>query len=290
MGEDQWIPAPESIVHVKGFANGLNGNTDDTILGEIMHSKYEMMAWDGDLFEETGFTKMVPKFLETNSEAKALAFVLDYEIDDFWESWEQIIEQYPNRIRAVILDMKPPAWRDAADHGVIEEMKDVDGLPEWAQEYFLVGRLACKTTGSKKVISLGGGGITAHEAKASANSGMEWTIFALSRGRDEAYPTLADWAAENLSSGVQLRRNLDPNEAMAFCHDANRKETASYSLAELADPNVWRCKPDVVERPHEREQFLTPGCFEKVFGMAKDGFAKLPLWKQRILKKQHKLF
>jgi len=224
MREDQWIPDSESIVHVKGFANGLNGDIDEAILGEIVHSNCEMMAWDGDLLEETGFTKMVPKFLDNNSAAKALAFVLDYELDDFWESWEQVIERYPNRIRVVVVDMKPPAWRDAADRGIMEELKDMDGLPEWAQEYFLVGRLACKATGSKRVFSLGGGGIAAHEAKASANSGMEWTIFALSRGRDEAYPTLADWAAENPRSGVQLRRNLDPNEAMAFCHDGNRKK------------------------------------------------------------------
>merc|ERR1719461_557121 len=166
---------------------------------------------------------MVPQFLEKHSEAKALAFVLDYEVDDFVETWEPIIEKYPDRIRVVAMDMKPPTWRDATDHGITDELKDTQGLPEWAQEYFLVGRLANKATGSKQVFSLGGGGISAHEAKSSANSGVEWTVYALSRGREEAYPTLADWAAENPSTSMKLRRNLDPNEDLAFCKADNRK-------------------------------------------------------------------
>jgi len=177
---------------------------------------------DGDPFVETGFTKMVPEFLEKNAQSKALAFVLDYEVDDFRASWEMVIERYPGRIRVVAVDLKSPIWRDAADHGITKELQDVQGLPEWAQKYFLMGRLACKATGSKQVFSLGGGGISAHEAEASTNSGTLWTIYALSRGRKEAYSTLADWAAENPSPGVTLRRNLDPDEAVAFCNERNR--------------------------------------------------------------------
>jgi len=125
----------------------------------------------------------------------------------------------------VAVDLKPAIWRDAADYGITEEQQDVQGLPDWAQEYFLMGRLACKATGSKQVFSLGGGGIAAHEAEASTSSGAVWTIYALSRGRKEAHPTLADWAAENPSSGVKLRRNLDPDEATAFCNERNRPQS-----------------------------------------------------------------
>jgi len=67
-------------------------------------------------------------------------------------------------------------------------------------------------------------------------------------------------------------------------------EEVFYSLAELADPKVWRCRPDVAKRPHERERFLAPDVFEVTFGMSKDDFTKLPMWKQSGLKKQHKLF
>jgi len=222
MSEDQWLPEAESIMHIKGFGSGLNGKADKAVRRDLSRSRCKMIVWDGDPLEATGFTNMVPKFLENDPQSKALAFVLDYEIDDFKESWEQVIEKYPNRIRVVAVNLKPPEWRDAADNGIMEELTALQDFPEWAQEYFLMGRLACKATRSKKVFSLGGGGISAHEARVSANTGVSWTIYALSRGRNEGHPTLADWAAENPSFGVKLRRNLDPDEALAFCKDENK--------------------------------------------------------------------
>merc|ERR1719346_613273 len=104
----------------------------------------------------------------------------------------------------------------------MEELTALQDFPAWAQEYFLMGRLACNATRSKKVFGLGGGGISAHEARASANAGVAWTIYALSRGRNEAHPTLAGWAAENPRSCERLQRNLDPEEAFAFCKDENK--------------------------------------------------------------------
>jgi len=236
MHEDRWLPEPQSIMHIKGFGSGLNGKADEAVLRDISRSGCKMIAWDGDPLEGTGFTNIVPNFLENDPQTKALAFVLDYEVDDFRESWEKVIEQYPGRIRVVAVDLKPAIWRDAADYGITEELEDVQGLPDWAQEYFLMGRLACKATGSKQIFSLGGGGIAAHEAKVSTNSGAVWTIYALSRGRKEAYPTLADWAAENPSLGVVMRRDLDPDEAMAFCNERNRKKIIPWCRL----PCLWR--------------------------------------------------
>jgi len=224
----EWLPEPASIATIKGFGSGLSAACDKAVLCDLSATKCTMLVWDGDPLEDTGFTKMVPQFLQMNPTSKALAFVLDYEIDDFMESWADTIEQFPHRIRAVAVDMKPPEWQEAADHGITEELKGTEGLPEWAQEYFLLGRLACKVTGSKKVLSLGGGGISAHEAKASASSGVSWIIYALSRGREEKFPTLADWAAEHPSSAVTLKRNLDPNEAMAFSNESNRKKKGPF--------------------------------------------------------------
>jgi len=142
--EDQLLPEPHAIVRIKGFGSGLNPNIDEAVLKDISRSKGEMIVWDGDGLEETGFTNMVPKFLETNPQSKALAFVLDYEVDDFKESWVKVIEQIPDRNRVVAVDLKLPTWRDAADKGITEELKSVENYPEWAQEYFLMGRLACK--------------------------------------------------------------------------------------------------------------------------------------------------
>jgi len=222
MHEDQWLPEPQSIMHIKGFGSGLNGKADKAVFKDISRIRCKMIVWDGDALDGTGFTNMVPILLEHDPQSKALAFKLDYELDDFKESWQQVIEKYPNRIRVVAVDLKSPNWRDAADSGILEELKALQDLPEWAQEYFLLGRVACNATSSKKVFSLGGGGISKHEAMASANSGVAWTIYALSRGRNEAHPTLADWAVEHPSSTVKLRRNLDPDEALAFCKDENK--------------------------------------------------------------------
>jgi len=222
MHEDQWLPEPQSIMHIKGFGSGLNGKAGKAVFKDISRSRCKMIMWDGDALDGTGFTNMVPKFLENDPQSKALVIKLDYKIDDFKESWEQVIEKYPNRIRVVVVDLKPPNWRDAADSGILEELKALQDLPEWAQEYFLLRRVACNATCSKKVCSLGVGGISKHEAMASANSGVVWTIYVLSRGRNEAHPTLADWAVENPSSAVKLRRHLDPGEALAFCKDENK--------------------------------------------------------------------
>ena len=58
------------------------------MLDDILRGKCEMIVWDGDPFDESGFTKMVPKFLEANPQSKALGFKLDYDVDIFKEGWE----------------------------------------------------------------------------------------------------------------------------------------------------------------------------------------------------------
>merc|ERR1719166_414449 len=95
--------------------------------------------------------------------------------------------------------------------------------------------------------------------------------------------------AASSSSGSETLEPTDET-ALGDSSEDDGPEEFFYSLAELVDPTLWRCKPDVAEQPHEREQFLAPDIFEVVFGMAKDEFAKMPKWKQSNLKKQHQLF
>jgi len=90
-----------------------------------------------------------------------------------------------------------------------------------------------------------------------------------------------------------LEATPEPWEKATVCDFT--KECASvaeafYSYADLSDPNIWRCKPDIIDRPHEREQFLAPDVFEEIFGMTKEDFSKLRRWKQICLKKDHRLF
>ena len=69
-----------------------------------------------------------------------------------------------------------------------------------------------KVTGSKRVISLGGGGITANEAAVGMREdGVEWCVYALSRGREEKFPTLLNWAAD--TDGATLIKGKDPKES-----------------------------------------------------------------------------
>jgi len=186
---------PMSIVHLKGFGHGLEDKYEEDILKTI--ARYQVLVWDGDEYETTGFTKMVPKFLDANAQGECVAFKLDYEVDDFKESWADVIEQYPDRISIVSIDMKLPSLVDAQRLGVLEEMSNAAELPDWAREYFLLGRVACQATRSSLVISMGGGGISKSEAQAGIAVGVEWEIIDLRRAPSPGNPTDADgWRDE----------------------------------------------------------------------------------------------
>lgn len=60
-----------------------------------------------------------------------------------------------------------------------------------------------------------------------------------------------------------------------------------FSLEQLTDKRVWE-KLDVVST--ERETYLPEPIFQKLFGMPKADFAKLPKWKKENAKKKHGLF
>jgi len=93
-----------------------------------------------------------------------------------------------------------------------------------------------------------------------------------------------------ISSGLAT---IEPGEE-ATVGDSTQESASGadvfYSWADLSDPKIWRCKPDIINRPHEREQFLAPDVFEEIFGMTKQDFAELPKWRQVRLKKDNRLF
>merc|ERR1712194_718023 len=97
------------------------------------------------------------------------------------------------------------------------EADRIAALPAKAQDFYNLGRVAMKTTCSKMVLAIGGGGIAAQEADASLLEGVQWVIFALSRGRKEENPSILDGAIQNDSSQVQLFGQIDEKEADGFC-------------------------------------------------------------------------
>ena len=58
----------------------------------------------------------------------------------------------------------------------------------------MLGRTALKITQSRRVVAMGGGGIAASEASAGFGDGVQWTVYALSRGKKEEFPSLCDFA------------------------------------------------------------------------------------------------
>ena len=93
-------------------------------------------------------------------------------------------------------------------------------MPQWALQYYALGRVAIKATGSMFVLCLGGGGIAQNEAEANILDGGSWVVFALSRGRKESYPSVLDWAQKNKGPNVQFVCGKDPNERDGFAEYA----------------------------------------------------------------------
>jgi len=107
-------------------------------------------------------------------------------------------------------------------------------------------------------------------------------------------PVAENVKATDASSSISGSATLEPGPDEAFVGDSTDEYASGtevfYSYADLSDPRIWRCKPDIADQPDEREHFLAPDIFEEVFGMSKEDFAKLPKWKQMQQKKDTLLF
>ena len=133
-----------------------------------------------------------------------MAFKLSTSVSKFLDSWTKTITTYPGRVRVVPVELPT----DAESVGITTEVvaADCEGMPEWGTEFFTLGRTAIRATGSKKVVSLGGGSISAREAKAGLrDDGTAWTVFAVGRGRKEEKTSLCDFV---LSQAVGLELSL----------------------------------------------------------------------------------
>ena len=71
--------------------------------------------------------------------------------------------------------------KDKDRFGLKDENINVKALPSNAQDVYFLGRIAIKATGSKKVVSVGGGGISGKEAEAAFKDDVSWILLAVSR-------------------------------------------------------------------------------------------------------------
>lgn len=203
------------VVHVKGFGGGLGDHYWSDALGEL--DGFDTIAWDGDGYGASSFTELVVRFLRQDGGRRAVAFKLgtpEQALQKVSEKWAHV--DVWSRITVVAVDKEAESKQLAAEVDKLPE-----GLPGWAKDFFVLGRAAILATGSKKVVCLGGGGITGREAEASMSmqQGVSWTVFAASRGKQEEHPSVVDWAVENeqtFKDHVKLVKGKDPNEEQSM--------------------------------------------------------------------------
>ena len=201
-------------VHIKGFGDGM---TPVYYLQDALALilPYDTVVWDGDPLKAGGFTALVEVYLAAHPVGIAVAFKPRNAVNAFLHSWQGVIDRYPGRVKVVPVDIRTVT--DA--FGLHDEVAQSCALlPDWARNYYTLGRAAIKVSGSAKVVSLGGGGIAAREAAAGIREGASWTVFAMGRGKKESHASLCDMAAAH-PRVVTLIRGKDPDEALAFSGD-----------------------------------------------------------------------
>eukprot|EP00929_Paragymnodinium_shiwhaense_P084506 TRINITY_DN45186_c0_g1_i1.p1 TRINITY_DN45186_c0_g1~~TRINITY_DN45186_c0_g1_i1.p1 ORF type:complete len:887 (-),score=296.09 TRINITY_DN45186_c0_g1_i1:74-2734(-) len=250
------------VVHLKGFDYGLGEVCDEEIL-EFLLEHFSVVVWDGDDYDDSSFTRFIPKFLSAKATAKAIACKFDYMVDSFRESWAPFLNEFGDRMAVVPVNLRRPGFEDAVAAGVIGDLDRVQDLPVWAEEYFLLSRLLQKVSRVTHVVAIGGDSLVAKEAAVSVESGVGWTVYALSRGRQERLPSLMDWALSEPTA--RLIRGRDPHELLSFAaeepacsHDdadvdpaeevagdqeEAKEETSEVAFAEAAQPGTGSGAP-----------------------------------------------
>lgn len=203
-----------SGVHLTGFTDPMPSLASASVAALAKLGGKSFLTWGGDHYNAQSFTSLIPKYLEVEPTAKVLAFRNFGNHGEFKQTWNSFADQYRGRFYIVEVH---DAQDEARHSGVLWETH-AGGLASGlggAVKYFLLGRLAVKILGTRRVVAMGGGGIVGCEMKCGVNyDSAHWTVFALSRGRREAKNTLMDEAAQNPQ--VELICNLGPNEAQAF--------------------------------------------------------------------------
>jgi len=213
--------AGKKICHLKGFTSGMGEYYDQDIMQQL--SEYNVVVIDGDDpptkdGHQGSFTRFVVKFLEQDAANEVASFKIDSKVPSHQKAYAELYQRFPNRIRVIPIALASCSKQ----YGVTAEIDAVKlrapNMPSFALEFTALGRIAQKVTGTHAVISLGGGGIAKEEALLGLKDGtVQWTVYALSRGRNEEHPTLCDFAMEDdCPKNVRFVQGKDPNERKAF--------------------------------------------------------------------------
>ncbi|CAE7310237.1 MGAT4C, partial [Symbiodinium pilosum] len=186
-------------------------------------SQCSLLVWDGDDYEETSFTRLIPQYLRSRDNGRVVAFRIGDSLESFSQSWREVASAHPGRMAVVPVD--PENLMDRLRR-YEEELKD---MPPARQRYVMLGRLAIEASGAKQVVALGGGSISQKEAELSCGEDIFWTVFALSRGKPEQAPTLMDWAAANPKI-AKLVGGQDPEQKLGFFTDSGKEWSEQHKV------------------------------------------------------------
>ena len=182
------LPLP--IIHIKGFASRilLPGSSTppfrlrmrdepklnkekaeatrlaDLLVEAICATNPKTLVWDGDDFSPGSFTALIPRIVERLPGLQLCAFAYEDRESGFCSSWSPVLDGLatPSPLLLVVVP--------AAEAQKAMEVPPVsDSVAVHDHKYIRLGRLALETTGSKRIFSLGGGGVAAEELALALN-------------------------------------------------------------------------------------------------------------------------
>ena len=148
------------IVHIKGFGNGIdftsefNSSARAEALKVIESVDAKTIVWDGDDFNQTGFTSLVPLCAASGIERRFVAFRRDdgASVKALQASWNEFAGSTRLPVTVVLVP------HDVGVDGL--SSLDAESPLFWAQ----LGLVAIKCSGSQRSLCLGGGDTVVQEA------------------------------------------------------------------------------------------------------------------------------
>ena len=182
---------PTPILHIKGYAKRLlfhdapppphqlnmkgrgalsrekeaMGDFAQTFVQAVKAEKPATLVWDGDAHAKDSFTHLIPQLLAALPGAHLVAFALEDWSDGCQASWLPLLNALPAQIQpsSLTLVLVPAPTSGSGDDS----------------KYVTLGRSALVATGASLVYCLGGGLVTAEEARLAYEASPESSKFAL---------------------------------------------------------------------------------------------------------------
>ena len=129
----------QSLVKLAGFDGGSGTSCPVWDKVNVELESKDVLLWDGDWYNDEGWTKVIPEFLAVSQERIAIAFQKRKEVPGFHRSYWHLYKRFPGRIQMVV--MEDQENMDAVPPAVKAQLK-------WLDEEFQSSRLKKPTTGS----------------------------------------------------------------------------------------------------------------------------------------------